>query len=246
MGQYLNPVEEKQSFDLFSVEHVATLGIAGLLIICLCLLTLRIRKSQGSSAVRIVLAAILLLTEISFQIWTLSFGKWSLQSSLPIELSDLAVILAAVMLISGSRRLFYFLYFAGIGSSLQALLTPDLGAYTFPHFRYIEFFTAHAGMIAACLLLILIKGYRPVYRWIWITFFLVNVYGIIIFFFNRMTGANYLYLMHKPSASLLDFLGPWPWYLLSMEGVMLLVFHILYIPFLILKLKKIRNKKVSR
>ena len=32
---------------------------------------------------------------------------------------------------------------------------------------------------------------------------------------NRLLGSNYMFTMHKPaSASLLDILGPYPWYLL--------------------------------
>jgi hypothetical integral membrane protein (TIGR02206 family) len=51
---------------------------------------------------------------------------------------------------------------------------------------------------------------------------------------NRLTGGNYLFLSRKPEGgSLLDLLGPWPWYILSLEAVALLLFTILYLPFVI-------------
>jgi uncharacterized membrane protein YwaF len=36
-----------------------------------------------------------------------------------------------------------------------------------------------------------------------------------------------------PTASLIDVLGPWPWYLLALEGIAFVIFFILYLPFAI-------------
>ena len=59
----------------------------------------------------------------------------------------------------------------------------------------------------------------------------LQVYGASVGAINGLTGWNYGYLCRKPAApSLLDLLGPWPWYLLALEGVALATFWLLALP----------------
>ena len=47
-----------------------------------------------------------------------------------------------------------------------------------------------------------------------------------------LTRTNYGYLAAKPMhGSLLDFLGPWPWYVGSLELLSLVFFTVFYAPF---------------
>ena len=49
--------------------------------------------------------------------------------------------------------------------------------------------------------------------------------------FDYFFGTDYFFLRAKPAdPSLLDFLGPWPWYILSTEGVALILFLLIYLP----------------
>ncbi|QGQ44939.1 TIGR02206 family membrane protein [Metabacillus sediminilitoris] len=221
-----------EPFRLFSREHLITIAIILVLGILLFIFREEIQKQEKRRIIRLSLALLLLASDASYHIWLVSKNTWSFKKALPLHLSDLAVILAIVMLLTGSFRLFQFMYFAGLGSSIQAVLTPDLGRYSFPHFRYIEFFVSHGGVVLACLFMVFAFKYRPTIRSMWMTVLLVNLYAICIFFLNKWLGANYLYIMKKPgNASLLDVLGPWPWYLISLEIIMIVTFYLLYSPF---------------
>ncbi len=62
--------------------------------------------------------------------------------------------------------------------------------------------------------------YRMGQRSLWVTVLIVNVYGVCIYLLDRWIGANYMYLTKKPGgSSLLDVLGPWPWYIASAEAI---------------------------
>jgi uncharacterized membrane protein YwaF len=51
-----------------------------------------------------------------------------------------------------------------------------------------------------------------------------------------------MFLKHPPlGGSLIDLLGPWPWYLLSLMGVALVLFVLAYLPYAISDKMKARQ-----
>lgn len=208
----------------FSMEHLSTLYIILLLGVGLILFR---QTSFARSKLRFWLAAILIIGETGYQIGTSLVGKWTLRNSLPLEVSDLSALLTAITLLTRKRPLAAILYFVGISSALQALLTPDLNA-SFPDLRYIQFFATHGATVLGCTYLIAVAGIRPTYRALWFAAAWLNGYAVLMFIVNRLLNANYMYLMHKPKLSALNLFGPWPWYLIWAELAMLIEFHLLY------------------
>ncbi|NWQ41640.1 TIGR02206 family membrane protein [Bacillus sp. EB106-08-02-XG196] len=222
-------------FILFSKTHWMTIFILVGVIILIFLCRRFLRRTPFNSIARIGLAATLIISEISLHAWLWRLGEWTIQYSLPFHLSSISILLSVALLLTKSYSLFEFTYFAGVGSALQAMITPDISAYTFPHFRYVHFFISHGGIVVANIFMVLVEKYRPTAKSIWKAFMYLNLYTFFVFLLNFFIEGNYMYISEKPvNPSILDYLGPWPLYLIPLEVIALLTFLLLYFPFRII------------
>ncbi|MFW5434081.1 TIGR02206 family membrane protein [Paenibacillus apiarius] len=220
-------------FTAYSPAHILTLAMFALLIWLMYAYRMSLRGNQMGSIVRFSLVTVLALSELSLNLWYIWYGRYDLKDTLPLELCTISLYLSVAMLIWKSRRLFQIVYFVGIGGALQALLTPALD-YDYPHFRFIEFFAAHIAIILAVLYMLWVEGHRPTLKSVFAAMGFLNLLLVAVGTVNAMTGGNYMFLARKPeTASLLDVLGPYPWYLVSLEVVACLIFLLMYLPFAI-------------
>ncbi|MBB5173684.1 TIGR02206 family membrane protein [Texcoconibacillus texcoconensis] len=188
-------------------------------------------RSKDLRKVEIVVALSLIGMEGLYHLWLFFIGSWDLRYSLPLELSSISVILAVLLLLFRKRIIYELLFFVGIAGALQALLTPVL-TYGFPHFRYVHFFYTHMMVIWVALYFTWVVGYRPTIRSVFKSLIFLNILLPIVWFTNSWAGGNYMFLQTKPeSPNLLDFLGPHPWYIISLEIVALVLFLLLWLLF---------------
>ncbi|MEO6714098.1 MAG: TIGR02206 family membrane protein [Mycobacteriales bacterium] len=178
------------------------------------------------------ISAVLVLNAVVYYSEPLARGGWSLQRSLPLALCDVALVVAAIACWWPHLDLPVELtYFWGLAGTLQAVLTPDLGA-DFPELEFFQFVVGHLGIVTAAVFLVVGLRRRPrpgsVLRILAIT----AAYTAFVGLFDWATDSNYMYLARKPRhASLLDLMGPWPWYILSGTGVAVVLLLLLDAPF---------------
>ncbi len=162
-----------------------------------------------------VLALVILADWVGEYVADAVRGTWDVEHDLPLQLTD-AVSAVAVLALWGRRALLIeLLYFWSLTASLQAVLTPDLGR-SFPSVYYFTFFGYHvAAIVGACLLVFGCRVYpRPGAAWR--VFALTLAFAAVAGAGDVVTGGNYMYLREKPAHnSLLNLLGPWPWYIVS-------------------------------
>lgn len=220
-------------FELFGTAHLIGIGIFLLFVAWLVFLHRR-QNTKLNDIFRISLAILLIAQEISYHAWRFYTGEWSIKIMLPFHLCSVFVWLGAYMLLTKNRYIYDFAYFVGIAGALQAFLTPDIGDYGFPHYRFFQVLISHGSIMLAALYMTIVEGYRPTWKSFGKVFLWLNIYMVFVFIVNWIVGSNYMFVTHKPeTASLLDVLGPWPIYLLATEGVALVMFFLLYLPFAI-------------
>jgi hypothetical integral membrane protein (TIGR02206 family) len=233
MSQFFAKEYNGEPFQLFGFGHLITIAV----IILINLSFIWLRKSDNQTLkdrVRYLIAAMLIISEGSWHIWNIAIGEWTIQTHLPFHLCAVLVWTSLIMLLTKDYRIFEFAYFLGIAGASQAVLTPEAGIYGFPHYRVFQTLTAHGSIVTAAIFMTVVEGYRPHWSSFKRVFLWTNIYMVIVTGINILIGSNYLYTLRKPdTASLMDFLGPWPLYLLSLEFVALLFCLLLYLPWII-------------
>jgi hypothetical integral membrane protein (TIGR02206 family) len=147
-------VSESESQSVFlATEHVAALGVTALLCVLLPAAA-RTRPGAWTRLVSRALAGVLGAWFLAYHLVVALQGSSQLDFDLPLHLTDAATMVAAVALWTLRPLLFELTYFWGLTASLQATLTPGLGADDrFPSFFYWQYFVTHAGVVLAAVLL---------------------------------------------------------------------------------------------
>jgi hypothetical integral membrane protein (TIGR02206 family) len=217
-------------FVAFGTAHLVALLLISALCVVLPLWIKRLNSEMMTRRVAIALGMLLLSSKLVEPILNFALTGWA-PGELPLHLCDITGILTGILLINRSYRLYEINYFWAFGGTSLALVTPELEN-GFPHFDYFFYFFCH-GMVIVCIIFATCAfDYRPTVGSIWRAFLATAIYATIIAPVNWLLGTNFLYLSAKPrSATLFDYLGPWPWYVLSVAPVILAILFICYSPF---------------
>jgi hypothetical integral membrane protein (TIGR02206 family) len=198
----------------------------------LYLLSFRHSSDRTKGTIRWMLALVLVVNELTWHYWNYVYGLWDIRTMLPLHLCSALIWLSAFMLMTKNYRIYEFTYFLGIGGVIQALATPGLGIYGFPHFVFFQYFLSHGLLITSAIYMTVVEGFRPTWKSMIRVFVWTNIYVVIVYFINVAIGSNYLMINFKPATpSLLDLLPPWPVYILYMELIGVATMLLLYLPF---------------
>ncbi|MBH0171558.1 TIGR02206 family membrane protein [Fictibacillus sp. 18YEL24] len=224
-------------FRMFQWEHVSLLVFIFFVSISMYGYRIRIRKMHVWKK---ILITGLIVSESTYHIWAIHNDLWDLHIFLPLQLCSFNILLCVLLLLTDNRRLFAFVYLFGLTGAVQGLLTPELFQEPW-HFRFIQYFLAHAFIVWTALYYAIIKSYTISWQLLFQSFLWLNVYAVLVYVVDVAIDANYMFLLEKPSsASLMDFLGPYPWYILSLELVAFCLCLLVFIP---VKEKRIHSKK---
>jgi hypothetical integral membrane protein (TIGR02206 family) len=220
---------ENTDFRAFGTSHLSAVAFFALLAVGLVYLGKQKDFAQQDRIARGI-AWTLVGTLVLWTLMEIVRGVLDPKVDLPFDLCNVNCLLLPLVLVRRSAFWAQNLYFWVMAGTLQGVITPAIWE-DFPHYTFLKFFMVHCGLIVGVLYAAFVMGFRPTYRGLWQAVACIHGYALFALCANYLLDANYGFLCRKPdTASLLDHLGPHPWYLLAMEGLGIIVMHLVWLP----------------
>ncbi len=187
------------------------------------------------------------LSVVAFHINLLMSGRYDIKVDLPLFLCSFMAIFIPVFTSTRKYWLYEIFVFWIIAGTTQGIITPDVGG-VFPDFEYFRYWIVHLGLYIIIFYAIIVFKMRPKLTSVFKAVVGIQFYIILMAFINYFLDSNYSYLSRKPvSASILDYFGEWPTYLVVVELLVIPYFLLIYFFFQITNKKKnhkgIKSKK---
>ncbi|MEO6131894.1 MAG: TIGR02206 family membrane protein [Saprospiraceae bacterium] len=222
-----------QGFHTFSSAHIIVLLV--LVVITLVIITIG-QRTEGRMKIWIGYS----VASTAFALQLIDLGMRLMNRTLdvlvdlPLFLCDIVAIVLPSVILLENRKWIGIFYFWALAGTLQALITPELRS-TYPAFEFFRYFIMHGFIVSAVLYYVIVMRIRITWKDLLNAIIYAQVYLVAIHIVNMMLRSNYSYTMAKPaSATVLNYFGDWPWYIFFAEGLMIILFIILLIPFLII------------
>lgn len=171
------------------------------------------------------------LTLIGFHAYRMLFDNYNFKTDLPLYLCSLMALLIPFFTRYRKYWMFEILVFWIIGGTLQAVITPDITD-GFPSFDYFRYWVVHLGLLSVIFYFVFVFKMKPKLKSVFKSFLALQAYVALMIGLNYLLDANYFYLNQKPkSASVLDYFGEWPYYILVVQLIVIPLFLLIYLPF---------------
>jgi len=222
-------------FRNYGPSHLGALVVFVLGAILIVWVGRRQRGSDDGLRFSRLFALMIPVITVPLQILQLTPGDWDLDSSLPLQLCDLAWMAAVYALWTHRPWAVGLTYYWGLTLTTQGIATPAL-LQDFPSTRYLMFWAMHFLIVWAAIYLVWGMALTPTWRVFRTAVAITAGWAVLIFTFNVVAGTNYGFLNRKPStASLLDFLGPWPLYVVVEISIVVAVWALMTWPWVALR-----------
>lgn len=245
---WLNPVGNKHQFVEYGIAHIGVFVVLAATILIIFLLR---NKLYNWNYEKILLRGIALLAailELTYYIWEITIaiqeniplGKHLIVEILPFHLCAISLYLSVYVLWTRNTKLIGFTYFTSLGA-VASYLFPTYGSYGIDHMRFYHYFYVHGVIIITPIYFILVHRLKINFKDYINTVKYLSIIAFFVFIFDngiaRLTSGNvtpnYMYLYNAEHGTPLEYMGPWPIYVISLVLLVIALFYILYIPWFI-------------
>ena len=149
---------------------------------------------------------------------------------LPLHVCHYVLISAIIGIWRKNQTAFEIGYLLGITGGLQAMLTPDMTDFD-NWTAYTTFYMHHSLILICSFWSILVDGMKPRSIAVQRSFLFLFIMAIPVGIICWITGGNYMYLREMPSVNNPLVFGQWPWYIINLGFIGLLLMIFAYLPF---------------
>ena len=225
---------DNKDFSVFNTEHKIWLLYAVFSTIFWIWAGRKAPTTQQKQRVALIMGMVAVVVWVYANIVMVVTHQVKAQSVLPLHLCYFLNLLLPYMFWKSRLEWLDWAYPIIMAGCLQALFTPDLSQ-RFPHYYNVRYWFVHVALVQHVFYAIFVYGFRPTFKGVFKCILALNVYALCLVPINWYLDTNFLYLREPAKGSVMELLGPWPQYLLAIEGLMLVMFTIVYLPFLLIK-----------
>src|SRR5258706_4241018 len=211
-----------------SAEHVLALIVTAIVIAAVLVWARRRPGPWVEQGARVIAVAVV-LSEVGWWVINILNGTWTVRYSLPLHICEAGCFLVAIALWSRHRFAFEMSYFWALGGTMPGLFTPEVPGH-FPQPVYFQYYLEHGLLVMGAFYLVIALRMRPASRAVLRASLATALYAVAVGVVDWITGWNYLFLRNlPPTRTFLDYMGPWPWYILTLTVTAVVIFTLLYL-----------------
>jgi hypothetical integral membrane protein (TIGR02206 family) len=218
-------------FKIFGTSHWAAMLVSLIIIIIVPLFAKKYLSLRNQQRLGTWIGIVVMASYFAWISLICLSGEFDIRVNLPLQLCQFTDLLVIFVMVWRNKNVFDVVYFWGLSGLIQGTITPDLPA-DYPHFLYFRYWLGHPGVVLCVIYACVVYQMRPTWASLWKAFWALMAFFAFTALVNTLLDANYFWICSKPTTkSLLDYLGPWPWYILGGIGVALVHFFVAYLPF---------------
>ena len=230
--------ENNNNFSNYGLEHfIIFLAITLFGIYLIYIAKTKWNEKQQKLVITLLcaFAAFTQLAKIPIKIY---LGDLDAAADLPFHLCNIMPFAMIYAMWTKNRKFFGIFFFWIMTGTFQSLITTTLSE-SLPNYEAIRYWAVHGFISIAALYGVVVYGFRLTYKDAINSIIGIHFLAGVIFLVNMALNANYMFLNAKPEVTtMFDLLGPYPWYLLGLEGLAFILFGLILLPFYLGKKKE--------
>ncbi len=234
-----------EPFEMFGRSHWASIGVTLALAVALPWLARRFLGERKRVLLGVGLGIVVASGYFIRMILEGVAGTLDLTQHLPLHMCWLSCLMLPFAMTATRPTLFEIVYYWGLAGGVQGIVTP-INEVEFPHFHFLYYFSGHNLLVVTLIYALAVYGVRPTWNGVGKAFLAGVALMLVCIPVNLLLDSNYFFLCRKPDVeTLLNYMGPWPWYIAVGALVAFAHFALAYVPIWMLERIESRRKRAA-